>query len=306
MSANKYKPPFPWFGGKSKVADDVWARFGNVENYVEPFFGSGAVMFMRPHEPKTETVNDKDAFLANFWRALKESPNEVAKHADWPVNESDLLARHKWLIEQGKNGFVEKIRTDPHYFDAKIAGWWVWGICCWIGHGWCKVESRKLPHLGDQGRGINRKLPHLGDGDQGIAEYLESLSQRLRRVRVACGEWKRVLGDSVTFKLGVTGIFLDPPYSHDERDKLYAVDDDIAHEVREWAIANGQNKLLRIALCGYDTEHEMPSNWSKVYWKTNGGFSNQSAKSRAKENKYRETIWFSPYCLNDKQKSLFE
>jgi len=253
----------------------------------------------------------------NFWRATQSDSAEVAKHADWPVNETDLLARHKWLIEQGKNGFVEKMRTDPYYFDAKIAGWWVWGICCWIGQGWCKVESQQLPHLGDQGRGINRKLPHLGDqgqginrklphlGDQGqgIAEYLESLSQRLRRVRVACGDWKRVLGDSVTFKHGVTGIFLDPPYSHDERDELYSVDENIAVEVKQWAIENGNNKLLRIALCGYDTEHEMPADWSKVHWKTNGGFSNQGDGSN--KNKYRETIWFSPYCLNKKQQDLF-
>ncbi len=36
------KAPFPWFGGKSRVAPDVWARFGDVANYVEPFFGGGA------------------------------------------------------------------------------------------------------------------------------------------------------------------------------------------------------------------------------------------------------------------------
>jgi site-specific DNA-adenine methylase len=36
------KAPFPWFGGKSKVAPIVWERFGDVQNYVEPFFGSGA------------------------------------------------------------------------------------------------------------------------------------------------------------------------------------------------------------------------------------------------------------------------
>lgn len=94
-----YKPPFPWFGGKSKVAHLVWERFGDVPNYVEPFFGSGAVMFLRPHEPNTETVNDADCYLANFWRATKENPSEVAKHADNPVNEADLLARHKWLLE---------------------------------------------------------------------------------------------------------------------------------------------------------------------------------------------------------------
>ena len=38
------KAPFPWFGGKSRVADIVWDRFGDVANYVEPFFGSGAVL----------------------------------------------------------------------------------------------------------------------------------------------------------------------------------------------------------------------------------------------------------------------
>jgi site-specific DNA-adenine methylase len=35
-----YRAPFPWFGGKRRVAPVVWQRFGDVENYVEPFFGS--------------------------------------------------------------------------------------------------------------------------------------------------------------------------------------------------------------------------------------------------------------------------
>ena len=301
-----YKPPFPWFGGKSKVAHLVWERFGDVPNYVEPFFGSGAVMFLRPHEPNTETVNDADCYLTNFWRATKENPSEVAKHADNPVNEADLLARHKWLLEQGKNGFADKMKTDPHFYDTKIAGWWVWGICCWIGQGWCRNESNQLPHL-YRGQGINRKLPHLGDQGRGIQDYFESLSVRLRRVRVACGDWTRVLGDSVTIKHGVTGIFLDPPYSADECDNLYSVNTgDIAKEVRRWAIENGNNPLMRIALCGYDTEHEMPDNWSKVFWKRKGGFEGQAKeKTKAQQDRFRETIWFSPHCLNSKQQNLF-
>jgi hypothetical protein len=28
------KAPFPWFGGKSRVAEIVWDRFGDVPNYV--------------------------------------------------------------------------------------------------------------------------------------------------------------------------------------------------------------------------------------------------------------------------------
>lgn len=303
-----YKPPFPWFGGKSHVANLVWERFGDVNNFVEPFFGSGAVMFLRPHEPKIETINDKDCFVANFFRSIKKNPDAVAEFADNPVNEADLLARHKWLIEQGQGCFTENMRTDPEYFDPKIAGWWVWGICCWIGDGWCKSESQKLPHLGDAGQGINRKLPPLSEGGHGIANYLNTLAIRLRDVRVACGDWKRVTGSSVTLKHGITGVFLDPPYSLDERSEVYSVDENVGREVCDWAIEIGNNKLLRIAICGYEGEHEMPPTWKKVFWKTNGGFSNQSAASasRGKRNKYRETIWFSPYCLNEKQKNLFE
>jgi site-specific DNA-adenine methylase len=125
------RAPFPWFGGKSRVSDIVWERFGNVDNYVEPFFGSGAVLLSRPHPPGTETVNDKDCYLANFWRAIQSDPEATAHYADWPVNEADLHARHLWLVKQTE--FQERMKTDPDYFDAKIAGWWVWGLCCWIG-----------------------------------------------------------------------------------------------------------------------------------------------------------------------------
>ena len=93
------KAPFPYFGGKSRVAREVWARFGNVRNYVEPFAGSLAVLLARPHMPGVETVNDLDGFVANFWRALQHDPEGVAGYADYPVSELDLHARHKWLIE---------------------------------------------------------------------------------------------------------------------------------------------------------------------------------------------------------------
>ena len=67
-------------------------------NYVEPFFGSGAVLLNRPSEPGIETVNDLDCMVANFWRALQHDPDAVADAADWPVNEADQHARHLWLM----------------------------------------------------------------------------------------------------------------------------------------------------------------------------------------------------------------
>jgi DNA adenine methylase len=293
-----------------------------VANYVEPFFGSGAVLLGRPngHAPfATETVNDKDCLLSNFWRALAHDPDAVAHYADWPVNEADQHARHLWLVKQDE--FRERMKTEPDYYDAKIAGWWIWGQCIWIGAGWCSVESRpsrQLPHLGDAGTGLNRQLPHLGnagtpvprselasDRTPKILAYMRELSDRLRSVRVCCGDWSRICGPSVTFKHGVTGVFLDPPYSTSAgRDNnLYSCEDgEVAHEVRAWAIEQGSNPLMRIALCGYAGEHAMPNDWLEIAWKTVGGYGSQGDKA-GRANAGRERIWFSKHCLRN---GLFE
>lgn len=323
------KQPFPWFGGKTKAAPEIWRRFGNVPNFIDPFFGGGAVLLNRPHEPGTETINDLDCYVANFFRATQAEPMEVARWADYPVNEADLHARHLWLCNRSE--FRQRMHAEPDYYDCKIAGWWVWGICSWIGSGWCAAncydgdnQKQQLPHLGNAGMGVHRpsqQLPRLGDAGRGVHrpdqkrphlmsskgiyrksmddlyDYFAYLSARLRRVRVCCGDWTRVLGDSVTIKHGVTAVLLDPPYSHDVRDDdLYAQDHDVAADAREWAINNGDNPLLRIALCGYEIEHSMPANWTIHRWKASGGYGSQG-DGAGRANASKECIWFSPHCL---------
>jgi hypothetical protein len=158
------KAPMPWFGGKSSVADLIWARFGDVANYVDPFCGSLAVLLARPHAPRVETVNDADALLCNFWRALGADPEAVARHADWPVSEVDLHARHLWLLDRKAD--VARLVADPDWYDARIAGWWVWGLCSWIGSGWCsgrgpwRLVNGVLTKGGDPGEldGVDRHL----------------------------------------------------------------------------------------------------------------------------------------------------
>ena len=61
------KAPFPWFGGKRRVAAEVWAALGDVDNYVEPFAGSLAVLLARPHEPQCETGNDANRHNERLW-----------------------------------------------------------------------------------------------------------------------------------------------------------------------------------------------------------------------------------------------
>jgi hypothetical protein len=176
-------------------------------------------------------------------------------------------------------------------------------------------SAGRRPDMTSAGQGVH--LPSLGNdrGINGVAaapctDWFQMLCHRLRRVRVACGDWKRVLGPSVLGKGKNVGgrrpcaVFFDPPYGHEYRDPyLYAEDDPaISAQVREWCLEHGDDPELRIALCGYDGEHEMPGTWTEVAWKAARGYAGED-----NDNRERERIWLSPHCkkLVDRQLHLF-
>ncbi len=334
--------PFPYFGGKAMIAARVWSALGDVAHYVEPFCGSAAVLLARPTMPRIETINDADGFVANFWRAVKHAPDAVAEHADWPVNEVDLEARHRWLCRQPEKGeFLERMKHDADYFDAQRAGWWCWGLAAWIGSGWCDGEyygpdhaenrgrgvcneanklpslgwqkgiHRQLPHLGNAGRGIHRQLPHLGDAGIGecarrrevIVAWISALADRLRNVRVCCGDWARVVTRGALAHGSTLGIFLDPPYSHavGRDEAIYRVESaDVAVGVSAWCAEHGADTRYRIVLAGYEGEHNDLERlgWRVEHWKAHGGLGNLAkGDARGKANAHRERLWYSPHCL---------
>jgi len=348
----------PYFGGKSVVAEKVWSRLGSeVGNFVDPFMGSNAMLLGRPGwSPKkkwVETVNDKDGYVANFFRALKADPDKVSHYADNTVNETDKLARHAWLAGKREH-ILSKLEGDPDWYNAKIAGWWVWGIGLWIGGGYCdgkgswvrvkdangdwRIEKKdkkhpdvqngtgvckQVPHLSGKGmgvtkqivsyclRGVNRNLDkhtltkNAGTGECGLYEWMLVLASRLEKVRVCCGDWKRVLTPAVTTgSFGTTAIFFDPPYSNADRSDVYSNEDyTVARKVRKWCKLNGGNEEFRIALCGYAGEgHEVLESmgWEVYRWEAAGGYGNQGDGAGV-VNKKRESIWFSPHCLKEYQ-----
>lgn len=190
------KAPFPYFGGKAKVASLVWNQIGDVDNFIEPFAGSLAVLLRRPVVQGVETVNDLDGLLTNFWRAVRIDPERTAEYADWPVSELDLHARHRWLRGE-RERITEALRADPEWFDPKAAGWWCWGLCCWIGGGWCTDHGLRadgslkpcMPIL-NPAKGVNVpaagesiQIPRLSEPGVGIhadaGEYTEGRRPRI-------------------------------------------------------------------------------------------------------------------------------
>jgi hypothetical protein len=103
------RSPYPFFGTKRKVANDLWRLFGDCKRYVEPFLGGGAMLLTRPQDRKICcVVNDLNRYICNFWRAVSAKPDEVRKWCDWPINHADLEARHLWLEAQKVIAMLER------------------------------------------------------------------------------------------------------------------------------------------------------------------------------------------------------
>lgn len=290
------KSPYSYFGGKRSVSNIIWSGLGNIENYIEPFFGSLSILLNNPQPSKVETVNDLDCFLVNFWRSLQFDIDNIIKYAKFPVSEVELHSRHQWLLSEEVSDILKKILNDPNFFDAKIAGYWIYGQCASIGNNWLNSKGLKaLPLLSSAGGGIHGlKFDFERD--------FKILQDRIKRVRITCGDWSRILTPSILqdnkglSKNGVTGIVLDPPYSLSSRSKVYKEDSDIYSQVCEWAINQEYNDKLRIVVCGYDGDFDFPDTWNEFHWQSNGGLASLG-NANGRKNTKRETIYFSPSCL---------
>ena len=309
--------PFPYAGGKSRVAASIWRALGQPRTYIEPFAGSLAVLLGRPNPSGIEIVNDAEGLVANFWRAVKLDPDAVAEAADWPKFAVDLHARGAALMA-ARADLVERLEGNPDFYDAKLAGWWAWGVSCSISTfpapgPWVSVDgrlvkgatgegvTRQRPHIG--GKGIKREKPRLGVSGlvrtsmsaADIRDWMQALADRLATTTVLCGDWSAAV-TPVMRTATPTAVFLDPPYGGADRDaSLYITDSTtIAAPARQWAINHGEDDGLRIVVAGYDTEEPaMPDSWHVLKWSAG---SSSRGSGRNDVNRHRERLWLSPGC----------
>lgn len=72
------KPPFAYFGGKSRLAGMIADLMPPHRVYLEPFAGSLAVLFAKTPTP-VEIVNDADDALVTFFRVLRDQPEDLER-----------------------------------------------------------------------------------------------------------------------------------------------------------------------------------------------------------------------------------
>lgn len=64
-------------GSKWSIANWIISFFPEHHSYVEPFFGSGAVLFNKPRS-NIETINDLDGNVVNLFQWIKNDPERLA------------------------------------------------------------------------------------------------------------------------------------------------------------------------------------------------------------------------------------
>lgn len=72
------KPPFPYYGGKTRVAEEIVRLLPAHRHYVEPFFGAGSVLLAKP-QITMETVNDINGDIVAFFRVLRDRLPELER-----------------------------------------------------------------------------------------------------------------------------------------------------------------------------------------------------------------------------------
>lgn len=66
-------------GAKWGMAKEIVSLMPPHRSYLEPFFGSGAVLFNKPPSA-IETINDLDGNIVNFFKVLREQPDKLADY----------------------------------------------------------------------------------------------------------------------------------------------------------------------------------------------------------------------------------
>ena len=186
--------PFPYHGGKRRLAAAIWERLGNPTVYAEPFYGSGACLLARPGGAgPREIACDRNGGLINFWRAVEWGDiDELCYWLTWPTFHHDLSARHIWL-RQWLTDHRDQLAAEPEFFDTRAAGWWVWGMSLWIGGQWCDVDDNRRPSVtAGGGKGVSAqsitsdKRPHtsIKIGGRGVSAQRTQLLPAPQRPHV--------------------------------------------------------------------------------------------------------------------------
>lgn len=113
------KPAFSYYGGKQKLAKKIVPLIPKHTVYVEPFCGSGAVMFAKPWPTITnqdhyrEVLNDYDKLIYDFFTVLQDKERQQAL-----ITRLQFTPYHEYFYQE-----AQKICRNPDQFSQEDRAW---------------------------------------------------------------------------------------------------------------------------------------------------------------------------------------
>lgn len=243
----KKKIAFGWYGGKFSHLDWLLPLLPAAEHFCEPFGGSAAVLVNRDPSP-VETYNDLDGEIVNFFRVLREKPDELIRAiglTPFSREEFELAIDRQedkslFDLERARLFFIRARQVRTGLAQKASSGRWAN----------CKLTSR----AGMSGA-VSRWL--------GSVDGLPEIAERLVRVQIENAPAVEVIK---RYDSPNTLFYCDPPYTHDARGDINAYKFEMNNGAHRELAETLKGAKGMIAVSGYESPlmNELYEGWHKI------------------------------------------
>jgi DNA adenine methylase len=263
------RPALRYFGSKSQIAPWIISHFPRHTSYCEPFGGGANVLLQKPRSP-IETYNDLDGQVVNFFRVLRDQPDEL-------IRRLELTPYARAELELALEPTDDPLEAARRFF-----------VSCWmtIG-GWSEGQTKnswryiKSPNGRSKSPAAYWRMDHLW-----------VVAERLMGVQIECRDGLYIAAHMDTPE---TLTYLDPPYLMETRSGSHRYIYEFSEEdhVRLAEVAKSLEGYCVIS--GYPSElyadlYELEG-WVRVETQVR---INSSRTNRERPSMRTECLWISP------------
>lgn len=262
-----------YVGSKWNLASWIVSQMPEHNVYLEPFFGSGAVLFNKP-TARIETVNDIDGNIVNLFKVVREQPDVLARAIDLTP----------YSREEYYQAF-EKLETDLSELERAR----IFLIRCWMARGGKTSDRTGWRH------NIDTVTVNAVPDWNGLPDTILQATKRLKNVQIENQDAVTIIE---RYNRDDCLIYADPPYLLETRTKRH-----YAHEMKN----SEHEELLKVLnshrgfvlLSGYDSDfyNDLLPGWRKI---------SKMATTEAATVK-KEVLWINPQIIeSNHQLNIFE
>ena len=172
-------------GAKNRIAPWICGFIPEHSVYLEPYFGSGGVFFNKT-PARIETLNDLDGNVVNYFRVLRDHPEELAT----AISLTPFARDEYFEAFEGSDNDIEKARK--------------FAVRCWQGFGCSNLYKNGF-------RSSQQSIsPQCTKEWREVPERLIEASKRLLNAQI-----ENLPGTEVIRRYNTPDVFIyaDPPYS---------------------------------------------------------------------------------------------